>query len=309
MFQNLSWPDGRKIHRSCPACLNGEYVLRFTKADYSYVRCLKCGTVYINPIPEVGCLEINYNQLSFDYFLQKRKRVIDFFPNRYSRELAVLTKAHAKGRLLDVGCATGSFLVAARQDGYADVTGIDIAEPSVHFAQEMGLNAVHGDFSREVFDAGSFDVVTMWATLEHLPSPSRFVEEAFRILKPGGVLAVSVPNYRSLSTRLLGPKYRYIGLAHLNYFSAQTLKLLLARVGFETLRTETRSFNPYVVWMDWWGTRININDMLHETELSVTFKTSRMFAPARIVYRTADVFLNRLGLGDLLLAAARKPDR
>jgi len=263
--------------------------------------------VYINPIPVEESLQESYEQLSQEYFLTERRRAVDDYPQRHARELALLRKVGAHGRLLDVGCATGSFLQAAPAGGFTDATGIDIAGPSIEAASKAGLAAVAGDFRSRFFDADRFGVVTMWNTLEHLPEPYAFVAEAFRVLAPGGTLAVSMPNHESLSVRLLGTRYRYIGLAHLNYFSRRTLTRLLARAGFEVTYAETRSFNPYVAWKDWRGSGPDTDSMIRETELSKTFKTGGSFAPVRLAYTLVDRGLQALGRGDSLLAAALKP--
>lgn len=295
------------VHRACPTCGAGSFRKLFVKDAYTYVACVPCGMVYISPIPAQHVLEHSYEQLSEDYFLDERRRAIDDYPQRHARELALLARSAAHGRLLDVGCATGSFLRAVQTVGFTDVSGIDIAGPSIEAARRLGLRAVAGDFEKGVFEPASLDIVTMWNTLEHLPAPQAFVNEAFRVLRPGGTILVSVPNYGSLSVLLLGKRYRYIGLAHLNYFSVRTLTALLSRTGFEVGYTETRSFNPYVVIQDWRGASTATVDLIRETELSKSFKSERAFAPARLAYTLVDLALRAMGRGDSLLAIGRKP--
>jgi 2-polyprenyl-3-methyl-5-hydroxy-6-metoxy-1,4-benzoquinol methylase len=293
--------------RPCPACGADRPSPRFEKHGFHYVGCGDCGLVYISPCPVEQALEEGYEELAGEYYLDERRQAIDTYAERHRRELDLLKRVGASGRLLDVGCSTGSFLMAAPSIGLRDGLGIDIAKQSVDLANQRGVRAVRGEFPAGVLKDQRFDVVTMWNTLEHLPAPAAFLDEAFRVLEPGGWLAVSMPNFDSLSVALLGPKYRYIGVAHLNYFSPSTLGRLLTRCGFITEYTETRSFNPYVVWKDWSGRSPDTEELIHETELSKSFKTQRGFAPARIAYNVVDQTLKLVGKGDSLLMAARKP--
>jgi 2-polyprenyl-3-methyl-5-hydroxy-6-metoxy-1,4-benzoquinol methylase len=279
----------------------------FEKDTFAYVGCGGCGLVYISPIPVQAALEHEYDELSRQYFLDERRQAVDEYVERHAREVGLLRRINATGRLLDVGCATGSFLMAARRLGFTDVTGVDVAAPSVALARKRGFHAVAGDFSARLFDPRAFEIVSMWNTLEHLPDPFAFVAEAWRVLVPGGHLVVSVPNFDSLSARLLGTRYRYVALEHLNYFNPKTLATLLRRAGFELAHAETRSFNPYVVWQDWRGAPVGIEETIRETQLSQSFKTRAAFSPARAAYNLVDAVVRAIGRGDSLLAAARKP--
>lgn len=148
-------------------------------------------------------------------------------------------------RILDVGCATGSFLKSLQIQGYSRVSGIEISiEQAAYVRQRLGIE-VHANFD-SVPDQ-SVDLVTMYAVLEHAANPARLVAEAFRVLKPGGFVAIDVPNTRSL--------YRFISRrhwlwlippAHLQYFSPRSLKRLLTDVGFQLHRARTLSTSTYL---------------------------------------------------------------
>jgi len=308
MFDHLSAGGHELTYRGCPACSEAPYAPAFSKSGFSYVRCRHCGAVYINPIPVERALRQGYDELSGTYFLDQRRQAVDRYPQRHARETALVARTGVNGALLDVGCATGSFLLAAIAAGFQHPVGIDIAGPSIVHAQQLGLDAIAGNFTAHIFDEARFDIVTIWNTLEHLSEPFAFVAEAHRVLKRSGWLAISVPNFGSLSVRLLGTKYRYIALAHLNYFTVRTLTHMVERAGFAVHHTETRSFNPYVVLLDWRGGGMlpGTDGMIRETELSKSFKTERSFAPARLAYHVVDRALQLFGLGDSLLLLARR---
>jgi SAM-dependent methyltransferase len=138
------------------------------------------------------------------------------------------------GRLLDVGCGRGHFLLTARAAGY-EVSGVDVSEGAVGYARKhFGLNADTRTL-RDVAETGArFDVVTLWHVLEHFVDPMQALESVGRVLAPGGLLVVEVPNLHSLKFVLAGKKW--VGgnhpLYHRTFFTAQTLRLMLVRAGF-----------------------------------------------------------------------------
>src|SRR5829696_8471336 len=114
------------VARACPACGADNARRSFDKDAFTYVRCGGCGLVYINPIPAPAALDTEYEQLSKEYFLDERRQAVDEYAERHARELALLRRIDARGRLLDVGCATGSFMLALRRLGLTDIKGIDV---------------------------------------------------------------------------------------------------------------------------------------------------------------------------------------
>lgn len=148
----------------------------------------------------------------------------------------------AGGDLLEVGCAYGFFLDEARQR-FDTVHGIDIAGGAVaHARDHLGLDATVVDFP-SLPATRRFDVVCMWDTLEHVPSPDQFIAKAHEVLLPGGHLFITTGDIGSLNARLRGAKWRQIHPpTHLNYFSRQTLTRMLERLGFRVAGVETASY-------------------------------------------------------------------
>jgi SAM-dependent methyltransferase len=108
-------------------------------------------------------------------------------------------------RLLDIGCAYGPFLVAAREAGFSPL-GLDPAEDAAAYVREtLKLEARQGFFPDTGVSAlggeGSFDVITLWYVIEHFRDPRRVLAEARLLLKPGGVLAFSTPSFTGVSGR------------------------------------------------------------------------------------------------------------
>ena len=137
-------------------------------------------------------------------------------------------------RLLDVGCATGDFLVAARRVG-ADVHGIELSSFAAARASERGVPVRCGRI--DDVDEGPYDLLHSSHVLEHVPDVGSFAARAFELVRPGGLALIEVPNEfdDALSTtrRAAGlDDERRAGSPHLHYFTAASLRRLFEHVGF-----------------------------------------------------------------------------
>jgi 2-polyprenyl-3-methyl-5-hydroxy-6-metoxy-1,4-benzoquinol methylase len=150
-------------------------------------------------------------------------------------------RSSRRGNLLEIGFGKGSFLMLARQHGWTTY-GIDLSVPHVKRATEkLGLsNITLGTLEDVAYPNDFFEVVAGFNFLEHVPDPRKTLEEIYRILRPGGLLAVMCPNiagiYHSLMPALLGAndplRISWVPPEHLSYFNKRNLRLLLESVGF-----------------------------------------------------------------------------
>lgn len=132
----------------------------------------------------------------------------------------------APRRMLDIGCGPGGNMRALQEFG--QVTGLDVAPEALVFAKEQGYaELVRGDAEQLPFPDASFDAVTAFDALEHVPSDARALAEAFRVLKPGGAFLVTVPAH----PWLFGPHDR--SLHHFRRYAAGDLRRKLADAGFQ----------------------------------------------------------------------------
>ena len=295
----------------CPVCDSAPDAQRFlfTKQAASFVRCTNCAFVFINPRPTPVWLAARYDYYGAAYFTDPSKLASDFHAARHDVELALLRGCN--GTLLDVGCATGSFVAAAQAAGFA-ARGIDISPESTRYGREvLGLTLDVGDLYERHYPAESFDIVTLWATLEHLPDPNRVLAEARRLLVPGGRLAISVPNHASLAQRILGRRDRYVGIDHVNYFTRDTARRILSRHGFHVETIRTARFSPVVFWQDLRGNGsdgASVERQLADQRVTDGFKygAGGFAAAARLGHAALATALGAAGFGDILYLVARK---
>ena len=137
--------------------------------------------------------------------------------------------------MLDIGAAAGMFVKVAQDAGY-EACGV---EPSVwmsNFAKERyGVTVFPGVLEDARFDDASFDIVTMWDVLEHVPDPMATLREVKRILKPGGFLVVNYPRIDDPLAKIFGRKWWFLLSVHLFYFTPKTLLSYMEKLGFEKI--------------------------------------------------------------------------
>lgn len=141
--------------------------------------------------------------------------------------------------VLDVGCAFGWSLDAAREIGL-EAAGVELSD---HAARVAGRRH---DVRRGVseFESSSFDAVTMVDVLEHVRDPVSFLVEVRRVLRPGGVLALTTPDFSSLSARVLGARWPHLHAEHVVYFDRSTIRRALRKAGFVPHRV-----GPFRKWL------------------------------------------------------------
>lgn len=142
------------------------------------------------------------------------------------------------GEVLDVGCGPGFLLDAFRSRGWR-ATGTELSEASARRAREgLGLEVHVGSLPELGLQAGRFDAAVLWHVLEHVPEPEAMLAAVQRVLKPGGVLLVSVPNFGSLEARASRGGWFHLDVPrHLVHFTPQVLAAALAGAGFEAAGT------------------------------------------------------------------------
>lgn len=287
---------------ACNLCGERESERLFRKFGYDLVRCRRCALVFVANPPGADAVEGFYTAEA-DYHSELLDpggaafRHMRGIARQHLRHLARSTGTAQGLKLLDVGCSSGLFLDEARMAGF-DVHGAELSPQTSRFARNhFGLDVQTGDWRDAGYEDGSFDVVTLFDVIEHLPDPKAELRDILRLLRPGGLLLQSTPNIDGLFPRLsylVADALDYWPHPepphHLYQFSTGTLSALTEAAGYEIERADLTSIH-----------------------LSYSFGTPRSWrvSPKLLAYALlfAPVALagRLLGQGDWLYLAARKP--
>ncbi|MDR1215120.1 MAG: methyltransferase domain-containing protein [Treponema sp.] len=253
--QSLSATLSRlEIHgANCPICgnnpLSAAHTLeRFT--DRTYRKCPVCKTVFMTALfaPPIA---YNHDYFFEAYKQQYGKTYLEDFPNlvELGRRRIARIKKIGQGRageppsLLDIGCAYGPFLVAAKEAGFTPV-GLETAEDAAQYVQDT----LHIPCHCTTFPAHlteRYDAVTLWFVIEHFERAGEVLTESNKLLKPNGVLAFSTPSLAGISARKSRKTFlENSPLDHYTIFDPRTSKTLLRRFGFSVQKIITTGIHP-----------------------------------------------------------------
>ncbi|MBN2212544.1 MAG: class I SAM-dependent methyltransferase [Sedimentisphaerales bacterium] len=242
----------------------GRDLLHGVPGQWPVVRCKKCGLVRVNPRPSLEELGRVYPYNYSPYRPKKRTKIktkhrlfrwawrhhwdypADVTPTLlgkiFSWPVFIWSRMlwrnfdvfpwHGEGRLLDVGCGGGAYLLRMRQFGWR-VQGMDFSERAVNVCREQDLDVRQGVNVEKLYEPKSFDVVTLWHVLEHVPSPTQTLMQIRHVLTDEGLLVLAVPNFDSWCARRY--KALWFGMElprHIWHFTSATLEAVLEKNGF-----------------------------------------------------------------------------
>ena len=180
------------------------------------------------------------NLLEWTYHLVKRISL--------SRKVNLINSFNLIGKdVLDIGCGTGDFLKTAQQRGW-NVLGVEPNEKARELANQKTNNKVYDVKSLYELKEKSFDVITLWHVLEHLPQKEQHIEICKKLLKPHGRIVVAVPNYKCFDASYYKKYWAgYDVPRHLWHFSQNAIKLLFQNVKMEVVKILPMKFDAFYV--------------------------------------------------------------
>ena len=237
----------------CIACGADQFgATRLDEASYSLRTCMVCGTSETFPRPDPVTLEAQYSETYYGPDNVKFVAAVEAFVSWITRKRAA--RVHAlmgnQGRILEIGCGRGLLLHRLAQLGH-ECYGIErSALAARRAAGTAGLKVYTQPLEECDFPEKHFDAVIVWHVLEHLDHPQATLALISRVLKPGGLLYLEVPNLSSLQSRLTGRNWFHLDLEHhLYHFSRLGLLQLLRSAGLRIEKATTFSMEqgPYGV--------------------------------------------------------------
>lgn len=282
----------------CRVCASADVQRDFYLANgFELARCRSCGVAFVTNPPTADELEHLY---SFDsgYHVKFRDdaKEVAYRLSLAERHYAMLARYCKSGICLDVGASAGFFVKTAADHGW-DAHGIELSKDTSRLARERyGVDVQTARLEETTFEPASFDAITLWDLIEHLPDPFDTMQRIVSLLKPGGVVLILTPNLDGLFARGSYRVARRIDYwpavtppGHLFQFSAKSLTALLERVGLTVLETRNEPM-PYR------GIFGGPRQLIKPKRLAYAM----VFAPLMLLGP-------RLGAGDQIVLTARRP--
>lgn len=235
----------------CPLCgsthpkpLGKKRIAPHAHGELHIAQCNTCNLVYLTERPET----FSSSQEQYDA-IQANCPISKIYPPQKTKQYKLLLRHFARltyGRkLLDVGCGDGQFVHTAVKEGWI-ASGIDTSESSIDICHSLGVPAKYLDiFDREI-KPRSYDIVTLFDLIEYMPDPSFFLRRIIDILRPGGLIYLTTPNFDALDRRIQGIQWPSIDGERLIYFTPNTLQKTVSRASpnMKILRLDTYSISP-----------------------------------------------------------------
>ncbi|MDH5717533.1 MAG: class I SAM-dependent methyltransferase [Spirochaetia bacterium] len=215
-----------------------------TKHNYNIYQCKNCKVRQINPIPDSKETRKLYQK---EYFQKRSDRGYNNYESTAVKKTIIRTVEKNlndlnfysweklmpdKNKLsLDIGCAAGYFVEYLKNRNW-QAEGIDIASQMTNAAKKKQLTIYNADFLKKKFPSLKYNLVTLWASIEHLENPSAFLNKINKILKPNGKLYLSTCHL-GFFARIKKKNWRYLNVPeHIWFFTRKSLKELAKTNGF-----------------------------------------------------------------------------
>jgi 2-polyprenyl-3-methyl-5-hydroxy-6-metoxy-1,4-benzoquinol methylase len=256
------------------------------------VRCSNCGFVFSKWIPSEQELDENYSRYP------RHDTISELTIKRYEELLERLEPFRKLNRILDVGCGVGFFLQTAKRMKW-NVYGTEYTDHAVEKCKEKGIMVHKGTVHDAPFDEQSFDIITSFEVLEHLNSPRKEISKFKSILRDGGAIYLTTPNFNSLNRYILKENYNVIDYPeHLSYYTPRTIHHLFSNSGFSKVSLQTTGFSI---------TRLRVSMNLHEEGFVGPKTTDEAVRRAieknsglKVLKKIANFILTIIGKGDAL---------
>ena len=199
-------------------------------------KCNKCSLIFLDFEPDRKFFTDYYSNEFFNDpgtkhaysdYEKEAKSLKESFEIRSN----IISRYRSGGILLDLGCATGAFLETASK--YWQACGVDISEYAVFQAKQKKLDVFCGEIQDSPYIKQKFDIITLWDTIEHVTDPKLTIQHINKILKPGGIIAMTTGDVGSVISRLCERFWHLYNIPqHLSFFDKFTITKLLEDENF-----------------------------------------------------------------------------
>jgi 2-polyprenyl-3-methyl-5-hydroxy-6-metoxy-1,4-benzoquinol methylase len=217
----------------CPLCGEKSIAPLQGYEAHQLYRCPACDFVFCRRKPSTNDLKSHYSAYP------RAQPISSITMKRYDELLSRFEKFRHTNNLIDVGCGDGHFLLAAKKRNW-NVFGTEFSEEAVNNCCSKGIHMTTSPLDPNQYQNLSFDVITSFEVIEHLNTPLQEVDAYKKILRPGGVVYITTPNFNSISRNILKSKWNVIEYPeHLSYFTRGSLRRLFSKDSFKLLAMST----------------------------------------------------------------------
>lgn len=221
------------MHTNCLICDSSQLRVLDSYHETHLVKCKQCRFVFAQKIPSTQELIDYYDGYGRNDYLSP------ITIKRYNELLDEMEKYRKTNRILDVGCGIGYFLEVAKERGW-EVYGTEYTDKALEICRGKGIHMEEGKLDPSQFDQESFDIITSFEVLEHINNPVEETTNFHALLRPGGLVYLTTPNFNSLLRHRLKERYDVITYPeHLSYYTPKTLHRLFTRTGFVKQKIQT----------------------------------------------------------------------
>jgi 2-polyprenyl-3-methyl-5-hydroxy-6-metoxy-1,4-benzoquinol methylase len=226
----------------CPLCGSERCTPEAAKNGAALLRCEDCSLVYATSrhVPEELYEQAYTEDAEYAEYLQLARKARQDGVHLTWAMRNFFRASTSPGSLLDIGSSTGSFLLAAQRRKWA-VAGVELSASAARISSELTGASVTVGTIADHDQAAAYDAVTAWEVLEHVPEPRAFVDSCVRLLRPGGVFAISVPNWRSPWMKR-SPHAHHWPPFHLTFWEREPLVTLLVEAGLVDVVVKEKPF-------------------------------------------------------------------
>jgi len=226
---------------SCPICGKDIFSSHWACDDFFFVQCKTCRLILQNPQPAFEDLDNRYDEAYFQYEQQNDQAFFDLMIKGLNDAGfdSHVTGSDGNKSFLDIGCATGLLVEHMQNEGWVS-KGVELCDPAARFGSEKrNIEIFSGTVEQAGYEDNTFDVIHCSHLIEHLNNPSAYIDEVYRILKPGGLFYCITPNSDGFQAKLFGDKWRSAIADHMFLFSIKTLTRLLRSKSFSIIKVRT----------------------------------------------------------------------
>jgi SAM-dependent methyltransferase len=225
-----------------------------SRETFQIVQCNSCGFKFTNPRPDESVLGEYYKSEEYVSHSNTKKGFINSTyqtVRKYTllKKLQLISKYFKTGHILDIGCGTGEFLNTCKNAKWKTI-GIEPDPDARKMAVDnYGLDVREESELKKLPDA-SFEVISMWHVLEHVPKLNERVEELKRLIKPNGIIIIAVPNCDSLDAKRYKENWAaYDVPRHLYHFTPRDIEALFRKHGLKMFSIMPMIFDSFYVSM------------------------------------------------------------